>query len=144
MGCFCGPMQVLAGTQVSEKCDIFSLGVVLWEIVTGERPHLRQLRPLEYVLILHVPDISVTCAGSTFMHILHHGSVRSIFKVIWCSVSKVFRHILSCRVPEECPKEVDAIIQACRKVNPAERPTAKEVYDVIARCTSRQNSTVRH
>eukprot|EP00884_Botryococcus_braunii_P015478 jgi/Botrbrau1/2613/Bobra.145_1s0034.2 len=83
--------EVLAGAQVSEKCDIFSLGVVLWEIVTGERPHFRQLRPLQ--------------------------------------------------VPDECPEDVDAIIRACRRVDPAERPTAKEVYDVLARSPSRQNST---
>ncbi|KAK9905638.1 hypothetical protein WJX75_003659 [Coccomyxa subellipsoidea] len=38
--------EVLAGQECSEKADLWSMGVVLWEIVTGERPHLRQLRPL--------------------------------------------------------------------------------------------------
>ena len=38
--------EVLSGQGVSEKADIYSLGVVLWEIVSGERPHMRQMRPL--------------------------------------------------------------------------------------------------
>ena len=41
-------LQVLAGQRCSEAADIWSLAVVLWEIVTGERPHRRQMRPIRF------------------------------------------------------------------------------------------------
>ena len=38
-------MQMLLGERCGEKADMFSLGVILWEIITGERPCARSLRP---------------------------------------------------------------------------------------------------
>ncbi|CAL8471975.1 g11517 [Coccomyxa elongata] len=82
--------EVLAGQECSEKADIWSMGVVLWEIVTGERPHLRQLRPL--------------------------------------------------RVPEECPAEIEQAINACRQLDPAARPSALDICNVIEQTAPRQSS----
>jgi len=74
--------ELLAGRGVTEKSDVWSLGVILWEVASGDRPRLRQMRRL--------------------------------------------------RVPEECPAEVAAIIDACRAVELGARPTAREVYERLA------------
>ena len=71
--------ELLAGERVSEKADIYSYGVILWELCTGEPPRNRQMRPV--------------------------------------------------RVPDECPADVAALIDACRARDPAQRPTAKDVYE---------------
>ena len=42
--------EVLLGQQCSEKVDIYSYGVLLWELSAGEAPAGRQLRKLQYVL----------------------------------------------------------------------------------------------
>jgi serine/threonine protein kinase len=73
--------EMLLGQKCSQKADVFSFGVCLWEIVTGELPVRGQMRDPQ--------------------------------------------------VPEECPQEVDDLINRCIQPNPAERPTARELVQLL-------------
>ena len=46
-----------------------------------------------------------------------------------------------CRVPEECPEEVEAVINNCRRLDPNERPTALEVCSVIENSAPRRSES---
>ena len=63
------------------QADIYSYGVILWEIVTHELPTRRGLR--------------------------------------------------ECKVPQECPAEINSLITRCLHEDVEERPSAKDVCDVI-------------
>ena len=74
--------EVLAGKRCTEKADIFSWGVVLWEICTGEAPARGDMRPLQ--------------------------------------------------APEDCPQVIVDLYQSCVAENPEDRPSAKEVLNVLS------------
>jgi len=40
--------EVIRGELSSEKCDVFSFGVILWELVTLQQPW-RQLNPSQVI-----------------------------------------------------------------------------------------------
>ena len=42
--------ELLMGGRCSEKVDIFSFGVVLWELATCERPQRGAMRDVRYAL----------------------------------------------------------------------------------------------
>ena len=44
--CWSAPEVLLGKSDCTEKVDLFSYGVVLWEICSGESPQGRHLRPL--------------------------------------------------------------------------------------------------
>ena len=44
------PPELINGGECSEKADIYSFGVILWEIVTAERPFRKQFRPPRHAL----------------------------------------------------------------------------------------------
>ncbi|KAK9805505.1 hypothetical protein WJX72_001765 [[Myrmecia] bisecta] len=73
--------ELLLNQRCSEKVDIYSFGIVLHEMVTGEQAQRGQLREV--------------------------------------------------KVPEECPDAIAKLIDNCLELDPARRPTAKEVFYLI-------------
>lgn len=41
--------EVLMGAKCSNKVDIYSFGVILWELVTGESPQRGRMRSIRWV-----------------------------------------------------------------------------------------------
>ncbi|KAL4447629.1 hypothetical protein ABPG75_004848 [Micractinium tetrahymenae] len=81
--------EMLLGQRCTEKSDVWSYGVCLWEIATGELPVRGQMRDP--------------------------------------------------RIPEECPPELDAIISRCLAADPAARPSAKELVQLLERLPKRSS-----
>ena len=63
-------LQVLLGKSTcTEKVDMYSYGVVLWEICAGEAPTGRQLRPLRCALTA-TSRLDATTSSSLFLLVL--------------------------------------------------------------------------
>lgn len=70
------------------QVDVYSFGVIMWEVASHEQPARGRMRNL--------------------------------------------------RVPQECPAEVDALINRCLSEDPENRPTAKEAYGTLKQWRDRQ------
>jgi hypothetical protein len=51
---------------------------------------------------------------------------------------------LRCRAPEDCPREVLALVQRCLAASPSERPTAAEAVRVLAASLAEQEEQGAH
>ena len=69
--------QATAWLQV----DVYSFGVIMWEVVSHEQPTRGRMRDL--------------------------------------------------KVPQECPSEINDLINACLSEDPINRPSARETYDIL-------------
>ncbi|KAL3143559.1 hypothetical protein ABBQ38_002357 [Trebouxia sp. C0009 RCD-2024] len=73
--------EILLGRQCNEKVDVYSFGVIMWEVVSHEQPSRGRMRDL--------------------------------------------------KVPQECPAQVNDLINKCLAEDPVDRPSAREAYDVL-------------
>ncbi|DBB04569.1 hypothetical protein WJX77_008736 [Trebouxia sp. C0004] len=81
---YSAPELILDGT-CTEKVDMYSFGVILWELITTEVPRRGRLRAI--------------------------------------------------KAPEECPAEIEQLIDLCLATDPRDRPTAKQAFDIISACS---------
>lgn len=52
--------------------------------------------------------------------------------------------LLAAQVPEECPAEIEQLIDLCLATEPADRPTAKQAFDIIGACSLNLPPPVPH
>lgn len=120
------PEQVL-GRRCSFPADIWSLGVILWEVATGEAPRrgrLREPTPDEAPLEGAAPAAAAAagagarllCGGSA-----HGGHSRGSFGASGAAVMP------ACLPGLPSPATVRSLIQECMRQDPAQRPTAEQV-----------------
>ncbi|KAL0039658.1 hypothetical protein WJX77_004541 [Trebouxia sp. C0004] len=73
--------EILLGRHCNEKVDVYSFGVIMWEVVSHEQPARGRMRNL--------------------------------------------------KVPQECPAEINDLINSCLAEDPTDRPSAREAYDKL-------------
>nr|CAB3462491.1 unnamed protein product [Digitaria exilis] len=88
-----------SSSKVSEKVDVFSFGIVLWEILTGEEPYA-----------------NMHCGAIIGMSLPH----------ISCGI---VNNTLRPPIPENCDPDWRKLMEQCWSANPDARPSFTEVTD---------------
>jgi len=108
-------------TEVAEKADVFSFGLVLWEMLTRDDPGPKYYQlPTEDTSTHFELDPSVQRAIK--------GNKES--EAFLISVAKGARP----KLPVNCPqKEYVVLMQRCWHQNPEERPTFQEIKELLSK-----------
>ena len=106
---------------ISTKCDIFSFGVILWELVAQKRPWdgLSEFQVRGGIKVGH----SYLCLIPVYCT---YFDLQMIFKV---SVHNARLDIP--KGPDQCPQAVASLITSCWENMPERRPSAEEVLRQI-------------
>ena len=76
------------------QVDVYSFGVIMWEVVSHEQPARGRMRNLE--------------------------------------------------VPQECPAEINDLINSCLEEDPNNRPSAREAYDILKSWRDKHAAMLNH
>ncbi|RLN60571.1 hypothetical protein BBJ29_002832 [Phytophthora kernoviae] len=104
--------EVLAGQKYSEKADVYSLGVVLAELDTGELPFYdARTSDGDKMEVIHI------------LHLVVSGKLQPSFSL-------------------DCPEDVRKLALACLNPMPDNRPTAKDVMNELIRLLESDDVTM--
>ena len=132
---YMAPELVSDPMRVSEKADVWSLGMVLWEMLTLQVP-FGDLTPQQIVAGLMVGNLqppvrgdatagcivrSWSCDGSEM--VLHHGSIHTPAS----SAHLEDAAVAPLQIPEWCESSWQSLLEACWEVSPSARPHLRDL-----------------
>jgi len=98
---YCAP-EVYIGERFSIKSDVFSLGIILWELVTRKISKTYKAPYSEYTFISFDFQIIIQTSQG-----------------------------LRPSIPQACPPALAALIQGCWQASPQQRPTCEEILIIM-------------
>ena len=128
---FSQPKSLLhVASQATTVAQIFASHVVAVQLTTfcGFMYNLLLTSYLCTLSVLVLAVVKVCAVQAKSINI-----IRSLSNMTCYHVQNSFVHA---QVPQECPLQVEQLIDLCLATDPADRPTAKQAFDIISSCSS--------
>lgn len=110
--------EVIKGSKYNEKCDVFSWGIILWELFSRRMPHSNPVRAdrADRAETNNNDETNRSTNCTTYSY----SAMAILFSIANGSRPKLLRN---------CPKVFEDLIQACWTDKPDDRPSINEVVD---------------